>query len=196
MRTFCISHTVSLEKSLSEGLEFKFTAQEKLLYCLGFRQIGSMVIVRCKEPLLHARSRIMDLCLFYSFFCLDTSLLILRILSKTVTLGLNSQPLGILSCTKVNYVAVMHYVRQHSLDNQSLSAQAGCTGSSSSSPIPLHCSPCGDLREDHSRFTQGHPALRAGSPMYIYYCMTQEQLWKLLIFVQGSPSLNMLPAEL
>lgn len=65
------------------------------------------------------------------------------------------------SCAKVNYVAVTHYGIVPP-DHQSLSAQAGCTGSSSSSAA----SPAGaDLCEHRSCF-QGHLATADGQSRF------------------------------
>lgn len=55
---------------------------------------------------------------------------------------------GIVSCTKVNYVAVMQYVRSHSPDNQSLSAQNGSTHPPPPPHNPFHYFATQDLCKD------------------------------------------------
>lgn len=153
--------------------------------------IHIVVVVGADAPVNKVQElRIMDLFVYFTplFTLTQAYSCFPHVQAKTLTLRLKPQPLGILSSTKVNYVVVMQYVRQHSPDDQSLSAGACNTGlsSSHSSPIPLHCNPGGDLWEDHSCFQQGHPVQRVDSLIDIYIHSTNYRN-----FAGASPSPTM-----
>lgn len=91
---------------------------------------------------------------------------------------------GTLSCTKVNSAAVMHYIREHSLDNLSLSCT--CAARPPVSPPPLFSPPHLPFHYTATQLVwckrQGDPAAWMGGPSYVRHGTTPAQLWKLFIF--------------